>query len=456
MTKWPKLPRGSMNPFERDGKFAKPEEKRAEENRSGFDNRGCGDPRCRMCYPDNQGRNAYRGPSAPRSSTGDQPVAMFNSLEEEYRRMRMREINSYEMREITRESQSPPAPPRDAKLKELRKPIEDMILTTPHDASWEDFIGNAEAKTAMVEAIEASTKHKEIYDFYGMQPSKGVVLLGPPGCGKTMLGKLAASALARLHGKAAEVLIMKDIESPFIGVTENKIAAIFDYAREYQVVNGYQLVIFVDEADTLFSQRGTSGNWKSSTVNAMLAGMDGIEANGAFVILASNRAEAIDEALMRDGRCSRKIKVVRPGYEEALKMVTLTLEKAPLADTREFEYDIAKHVVDYLVHPARHLSVFKAVNVITEEIHDVNLTLAHIMNGAMLTTLVERAKHYAFRRDIASGTKSGITMTDLLAAVDELVRDNKDLPHRYAMAEIMAELELREHDENAQARRKMN
>lgn len=468
MAKWPKLPPGSSNPFERDGKFDKPVAKRVEENRSGFEDRGCGDPRCVMCYPNNN----YRGPalsgdrpnSNPSYSAGE-VTNMANSKDAAEAWKKQQELaqgvfRAMAERNWVRNNPAVAAAPINAQLKKLRAEIEDMILTTPHDATWDEFIGNDEAKQAIIEAIEASTTHKEIYDFYQMKPSKGVVLMGPPGCGKTMLGKLAASALSRIHGKAAEVLITKDLESPFIGVTEQKITAIFAYAREYQKIHGFQLVIFIDEADTMLPQRGTSGKWKDSTVNTFLSEMDGLEANGAFVILASNRAEMIDEALMRDGRCSRKIKVVRPGYMEGKAMIYGSLRDAPLDHSLMSmvggHNEIANQILDYLVHPARHLTTFKAMNVVTDEMREVSITLAHIMNGAMLTTLVERAKHYAFRRDIASGGKSGITMLDLTSAVDELVRDNKDLPHRYAAMEIMEEMQLREHDENAAARRKMN
>lgn len=353
-------------------------------------------------------------------------------------------------------SAAKPTEPNDKKLKELRKPIEDLILTTPHDASWDDFIGNEEAKTEMMEIIEASSKDKALYEHYGMKLGTGILLLGPPGCGKTMLAKLVAAAQTRLHGKAAEIVLMAGIESPFIGVTEAKIDAIFKYAAEYKRSNGFPLVIFVDEADSMFPARGTAGNWKTSTVNAFLGAMDGLEENGAFVILATNRPEALDGALLRDGRVSRKIRVVRPGLNEAKQMVVKNLWDAPLHVEGLLVETVTEMVIDYFVDPERIITTFTAINRFTEEMREVTLTLAHIMNGAMLTSLVERAKRFAFRRDKVDGTITGITMLDLTAAVDQFVTENALIRHPEAVAELLEALQLREADEKSALRRKMN
>lgn len=435
MSKWPKVPFGSQSKFERkleeEEKIIKPLEEPTQFGK------GCSDPMCPMCYPGAAEKLGF--------SRG------FGGRREEA----MREIGpgSIVWVGVDGSEVAKPAPtPKDAKLKELRAEVEEFILTTPHDRGWDDFIGNDDAKNAMMQAIEASTTHKEVYDFYKMKPSKGVVLLGPPGCGKTMLGKLVAAALSRIHGKTAEIIVAKDLESPFVSVAESRVTAIFNYAREYYKVHGFQLVIFIDEAETLLPQRSSVAPWKDSLVNTFLAEMDGLEENGAFVILASNRPESIDEALMREGRCDRKIKVTRPGYEEAKLMIASGFKDVPLAS----ELDVAEavhHLVDYFVSPDRVVSKFQAINMVTEESKEVPLTLAHIMNGAMLTSLVERAKSFAFRRDVATGQLVGITMANLIAAVEEIITDNANVRHGYAITEIMEQLNLREVSDK---KRKMN
>lgn len=332
------------------------------------------------------------------------------------------------------------APPRN-NLPALRRPIEEFLTPISHTLTWDSVIGNDEAKTALREAIEASTTHANLYTAYDMTPAKGVVLHGPPGCGKTLFAKAAAAAVSNLAGGQAELILINgsSVQSPYVGETEKRIAAVFAYAREYHRVYGRPLTIFVDEADALLLSRDRAPHYQILNVSAFLAEMDGMNANGAFVILATNRVETLDEALLRDGRCSRKIKITRPGLAEARAILEPTL--TPLAFSHPD--DILDLILDYFVSPDRVVQHFTALDGKNRK-HTFPLTLANIMNGAMLAGLADRAKGYAFRRDVASGTFTGLTLPDFQSAIEELVRDNSSIQHTFAIEELLLTLPLRE------------
>lgn len=429
--------------------FEKRERPREAKPREQYD-RGCGDPRCHMCYPQNYQGSQFIGPAQGVQESG-MALSNFGSSPSADMIRYTREMMEREGRSIPDGVFGKPA----NNLKALREPIADLILTTPHDLSWDSVIGNDTARYALMETVEAATKHKEIYDFYGMKPAKGAVLWGPPGCGKTMFGKVVAARLAAIHSKAVEMILIngQSIESPFIGQTEKKIANIFSYAREYRKIHGHQLVIFIDEADALLPSRASAMRWQISTISAFLAEMDGLEANGAFVLLATNRPEALDEALMRDGRCDRKIKVERPGLEEAIKLLHIGITDLPIPDIHVDTLAWAVKIADYIVSPKHIVGKPTAVNLITEERREVHLTLAHIMNGAMLVSVANRAKAFAFRRDIAEGVARGIVFADLIAAVDEIVSENKGMSHDFALREMM---EAMSKTEKVEMKRRMN
>ena len=124
------------------------------------------------------------------------------------------------------------------------------------------------------------------------------------------------------YGDSVELILINgpEVQSPWVGETEKVIRHIFEYASVYHRRHGHQLIIFIDEADSLLMSRDGSPSWNVSNVSTFLSKMDGLEDNGAFVMLASNRPDAIDEALLRDGRCDRKIRVSRPTVENAAEI----------------------------------------------------------------------------------------------------------------------------------------
>ena len=224
-----------------------------------------------------------------------------------------------------------------ASLTAARKLVQEYLLDVDHDTAWDDVIGNDTARAALIEAIEEPKTHPELYEHYGMTPPKGVLLFGPPGCGKTMFAKAAAAAVGRVYGAKAEVLVVNGpaIQSPYVGETEKTIRAIFNYAREYRAHHKHPLTVFFDEAEVLFPDRtGRTrrvNSWEESQVAQFLSEMDGLNSMGAFVILATNRPEAIDEALLRDGGCDRKIEGERPTKQAVEHIIRKTLDAAPLS-----------------------------------------------------------------------------------------------------------------------------
>lgn len=319
----------------------------------------------------------------------------------------------------------------EATLREARHRVASYILTTSHDFSWSDMIGNEDAIAAIQLAVEAPFRHENLYRAYGMKPERGAVLFGPPGCGKTMLAKIAAATLAKLHGADVEMISLSaaELKSKYYGQTDEIIRAIFKYAQLYKKHHGHQLVIFIDEADAFLMDRDLlAWSYEAGHVSTFLSEMDGLDENGAFVLLATNRVEKLDPALLRDGRCSRKIEVKRPTYAGAIEFLRrgLAAARTPLDPAA---------LADYFLSPDRIVS--RGTVVLDDQPTNLNLTLAHIMNGAMLTSVVERAKAFAFRRDIESGSFSGLTYEDCIAAIEELVTENAKIPHHAAIKELI-------------------
>lgn len=301
-----------------------------------------------------------------------------------------------------------------AVLSVLPKETKLAFETSSVSVKWSDVGGNDEAKEALRDAIETPWLHREMFEAYGMTPSKGVLLYGPPGCGKTMLAKAAATSLSGTHGRADGFVYVKGPEllSKWVGESESNIRNIFSAAREHKARHGYPALVFIDEADAILSSRGGSiqSGMSETVVPQFLAEMDGLEDSGAFVMLATNRPDSLDPAITRDGRIDRKVRVSRPSKGESVEIAKLHLSNKPLC---------------------ANMGVPEAAQIIAEQIfcdkrmlldsQGIRLWLRDQVSGAMIANVVQQAAMAAMRRDMDTKKRkaiSGIGAADIERAAD--------------------------------------
>lgn len=346
---------------------------------------------------------------------------------------------------------SPKEPVDSAEYKAARAAVSKWIIPAPEQC-FDDIIGNDEALAHIRDAIEAPVKHAALYAAYGMKMPKGVLLSGPPGCGKTMFARAAASEMKRLYGDKVEFLSIAapELQSRYIGQTEERIKAIFTFAREYKKARGHPLLVFIDEAETILPDRTGSlrqvYSFEESQVAAFLAEMDGMQESGAFVMLATNRPEAIDQALLRDGRCDIKVVVKRPDQDSAQRILKRCFASGVRASAGETIDALVFAAEESLYDPNKVLLDATGVGVYLgkEEIDPAlirrHFLLEHIISGAMIVSIPARAKRYAFARDKETGIVSGVTQGDVVAAVNDIFNENKGLNHSFAFDSFKKEL----------------
>jgi SpoVK/Ycf46/Vps4 family AAA+-type ATPase len=358
---------------------------------------------------------------------------------------------------------SAPEDDEEAKLDELRDAIEEYIVEAP-SVGFDDIKGNEEALEQLKDAIRAPVEHKELYELYDMDMPKGALLSGPPGCGKTMFAKAAASEMEKLYDSEVEMISISggSLQQPFVGVTEKLITAIFAFARQYRKVRGHPLLVFIDEAEVLFPDRTGRvrrvAPWEESQVATFLAEMDGMEECGAFVLLASNRPEVIDSALLRDGRCDFKITIKRPNAE-ALEAILRDRFRGIFSEVKEDElvfaalesfldphkvlldfHDMVRSMEDFFAARGYKVEDPKSLERL-RRLKRQRFTFEMIVNGAMAASVPMRAKRLAFSRDKANGTMLGVIADDVVKAVSAIFEENKGLEHAYALREFMAEVD---------------
>jgi SpoVK/Ycf46/Vps4 family AAA+-type ATPase len=409
---------------------------------------GCMNGMCPICYPGRGGGGSY-----------------YTTSYEEFIRQQSQALNSIPSLDTSRmfevkwdttkffeEPKSTPKPKAVPKSKpepstaytEARKAVEEWIVPTPAQ-SFDDIIGNDEALSQLRDAIQAPVKHKKLYKAYGMKMPKGALLSGPPGCGKTMFARAAAAEMKRLYKVGGEFISApaSGLQASYVGETEQRIRAIFAYAREYKAFHGFPLLVFLDEAETLFPDR--TGrirrvfSYEEAQVSTFLAELDGVQECGAFVLLASNRPEVMDQALLRDGRCDFKVVIKRPNAA-AVEGILRNNFKSTLTLGVEKE-DLVFAALESLYDPSKIIAEAHAIGIDVEQLkfvdkHQKHFLLEHIISGAMAASIPQRATRYAFARDKTSGTALGVTVSDVITAVNDLFEENKRLEHSFAVAEF--------------------
>ncbi|HBH80669.1 MAG TPA: proteasome ATPase [Nitrospira sp.] len=322
---------------------------------------------------------------------------------------------------------------------------EELVLEEVPDVDYAHIGGLQKELEQVRDAVELPFLHPQVFAEYKLSAPKGVLLYGPPGCGKTLIAKAVANSIAKklgdrsgkeirsyfLHVKGPELL------NKYVGESERQVREVFKKAKE-RAEDGHPVIVFFDEMDALFRTRGTgvSSDIESTIVPQFLSEIDGVERlRNVIVIGASNRQDLIDPAVLRAGRLDVKVKVGRPDADAARDIFSKYIStELPFA-----EEDVARHGGDRhaLVERLTAMTV-EAMYAASEENKFIEVTYANgekevlyfkdFASGALIEGIVSRAKKFAVKRVIANeGT--GLRSDDLIRAIREEFKEHEDLPN---------------------------
>jgi proteasome-associated ATPase len=324
--------------------------------------------------------------------------------------------------------------------------VEELVLEEVPDVNYEDIGGLGAQIEQIRDAVELPFLHKDLYAEHHLKAPKGILLYGPPGCGKTLIAKAVANSLAK---KVTEKTGNKDGKSYFlnikgpellnkyVGETERHIRLIFQRARD-KASEGTPVIVFFDEMDSLFKTRGSgvSSDVENTIVPQLLSEIDGVEGlENVIVIGASNREDMIDPAILRPGRLDVKIKIQRPNALGAAEILSkyltseLPINEDDLAIHKGNREATVKFMIDKAVEQMYNESDQNRFIEVTYANGDKEVMyFKDFSSGAMLENIVSRAKKAAIKEFLANN-KKGIRVEHLISACLEEFRENEDLPN---------------------------
>ncbi|HEY9437408.1 MAG TPA: proteasome ATPase [Streptomyces sp.] len=324
--------------------------------------------------------------------------------------------------------------------------VEELVLEEVPDIDYDRIGGLGDQIELIRDAVELPYLHPDLFKEHELRPPKGILLYGPPGCGKTLIAKAVANSLAKkvaeVTGQPAGKSYFLNIKGPellnkYVGETERHIRLVFQRARE-KASEGTPVIVFFDEMESLFRTRGSgvSSDVENTIVPQLLAEIDGVEGlENVIVIGASNREDMIDPAILRPGRLDVKIKIERPDAEAAKDIFAKYLTPSLPLHTD----DLAEHAGSKpAAAHAMIQSVVERMYTESEENRFLEVTYANgdkevlyfkdFNSGAMIQNIVDRAKKMAIKAFLEQGQK-GLRVSHLLQACVDEFKENEDLPN---------------------------
>ena len=267
---------------------------------------------------------------------------------------------------------------------------------------WNEIIGLDEQIEEIRSSVQMTLQSDSSMKEFGLEPIKGILLYGPPGCGKTMIAKaIAKQIINRDRAQKGEFIYVKgsEILNSYVGATEQAIAQMFATGREYTEKTGNKAVIFIDEADAILHQRGTHAGLSiaHTIVPVFLSEMDGLNDNNPFVLLSTNLPDTLDKAVIRPGRIDQIIKISRPGKKETISLSTHYLNKVSCADKKD-----------------------EIAGLITESIF--NSPLKTKVSGAMVSNIINLSAKNAYFRSCKGNTPKGIVLQDVVNCIAKMTQ----------------------------------
>jgi proteasome-associated ATPase len=333
-------------------------------------------------------------------------------------------------------------------LEKLPRPeVEDLLLEEVPDISYGD-VGGLDSQIEMIaDAVELPFLHQELFAEHKLPAPKGILLYGPPGCGKTLIAKAVANSLAKKvaektgdeKGRSYFINIKgPELLNKYVGETERQIRLVFQRARE-KSEEGWPVIVFFDEMDSMFRTRGSgiSSDMESTIVPQLLAEIDGVEGlKNVIVIGATNREDLIDPAILRPGRLDVKIKIERPGKDAArqifLRYLTTEIPLSASEVTKLGDGDrqraVSAMIDDTVMEMYREDDDNRFLEVTYQNGDKEILYYKDFASGAMIENIVRRAKKLAIKRLIAGGER-GIRTSDLIESIKQEYKEHEDLPN---------------------------